>query len=100
MFSVYKKLGKLKNEDVALSGGENPASYEPLQTSSPKQVIAFKRKKGEESIIYIANVTDKEVEVSLNLDGDFQDYMNKNQTFTIKKNQKIKMLPWEYHILK
>ena len=51
-------------------------------------------------IIYLANVTDKEVEVEVNLEGDFQDYMNNNKTLTIKKNQKIKMLPWEYHILK
>lgn len=100
MFSVYKKLGQLKNENVALNGGQQPASYEPLENSAPKKVIAFKRMKDGNEIIYLANVTDKEVEVEVNLEGDFQDYMNNNKTLTIKKNQKIKMLPWEYHILK
>ncbi|SHI76878.1 Maltogenic Amylase, C-terminal domain [Mesonia phycicola] len=100
MFSVYKKLGQLKNNSKALSTGEQPASYEVVENSSPKKVISFKRTKGKETIIYIANVTENEVEVELNLEGDFKDYMENNKTLTIKNNKKIKMLPWEYHILK
>ncbi|MBW2962492.1 alpha-amylase family glycosyl hydrolase [Mesonia aestuariivivens] len=100
MFSVYKKLGKLKSKNLALSGGKNPANYQLLQNSLPKKAIAFKRVKDDQSIIYIANVTNQQINVSFDFNGEFRDYMNNNKNFTVKKKEKITMQPWEYHILK
>jgi glycosidase len=100
MLNVYKQLGNLKNNNPALYGGVNSAAYEVLPTSATKSVIAFKRSNKESQLIYIANVTNKPVKFTLDITGDFEDFMDNNKEFSIQENQELSLQPWEYHILR
>ncbi len=98
MFEVYKKLGKLKNNDPALNGGQNKASYQRLKTSDNHNFIAFQRKKGGHQLIYIANLSDSVQVVKLPLTGSYKDYMNEAE-LEIEENKNFEFAPWEYKIL-
>lgn len=96
MFSVYQKLGKLKNENSALNGGVNKASYQRLSTSS-ENILAFERKKDNQTLIFVANLSKEPTTFSMELRGDFVEYMSaKPRSLT---SSEITFNPWEYWIL-
>lgn len=96
MFSVYQKLGKLKNEHPALNGGVNKASYQRLSTSS-ENILAFERKKDNQTLIFVANLSKEPTTFSIELRGDFVEYMSaKPRSLT---SSEITFNPWEYWIL-
>ena len=97
-YSLYQKLGKLKNTDTALNGGKNPASYIRIKTSADKQVLAFERQKDGKKIWFIANLSDKPVDFTIELEGKFTDRLNarKRQLF---KGVPLHFDPWEYTFL-
>lgn len=96
MFSVYQKLGKLKNENPALNGGINKASYQRLSTSS-ENILAFERKIDNQTLIFVANLSKEPTTFSMELKGDFVDYMSaKPRSLT---SSEITFNPWEYWIL-
>lgn len=96
MFSVYQKLGKLKNEHPALNGGVNKASYQRLSTSS-ENILAFERKKDNQTLIFVANLSKEPTTFSMELRGDFVEYMSaKPRSLT---SSEITFNPWEYWIL-
>lgn len=96
MFSVYEKLGKLKNENSALNTGVNKASYQRLSTSS-ENILAFERKIEHQTLIFVANLSKEPTTFSIELRGDFVDYMSaKPRSLT---SSEITFNPWEYWIL-
>jgi glycosidase len=98
MFPVFEKLGKLKNENAALNGGVNKASYERLSTSDDEHILAFKREKEGEKVYYIANLSNTYKKISLSLEGEFKNYME-DETVTLKQDEEIWASPWQYWIL-
>lgn len=98
VYQLMEKLGKLKNTNPALNGGKNDASYTRLKTSAEEKVLAFKREKEGNQVYYIANFTAKPVTFTMDLTGDFNDYLN-DSDFSLKSGQEIKFQPWEYKIL-
>ncbi len=94
-WELLKKLGKLKNENVALNGGKNPASYERITTNNDN-VLAFKRSKNNETVTFIGNLSDKPQTVKDILKGKYMDYIN-NKTITL--SAEINLQAWEYMIL-
>jgi len=97
-FKLYKQLNTLKATHKALNGGENPASYTRLSTSNNTSILAFSREKERDKIIFIANLTDKPVTFSANLQGDYKDAITlKKETFA--KDSTYTFKPWEYKIL-
>ena len=98
MFSVYEKLGQLKNENPALNGGVNKASYERIQTSDNENIFAFQREKDGKKVYYIANLSKEPKKFSLPLSGEFENYMS-SEKITLTQNQELEFQPWEYWIL-
>ncbi len=98
MFPIYEKLSALKNSNIALNGGKNPASYTRLTTSSDEQILAFAREKNDKKVIYVANLSKETQSFTVELEGTFLDYMT-GKKVTFKKGDKLKYKAWEYHIL-
>ncbi len=98
MFPVYEKLGKLKNENPALNGGVEKASYERITTSDDKDILAFKREKDGKKVYFIANLSKTQKKFTLPLVGEFQNYM-KDEKRHLADNQEWEFQPWEYWIL-
>jgi glycosidase len=98
MFGVFEKLGKLKNENPALNGGANKASYERISTSDDERILAFKREKEGKKIYYIANLSNTYKKISLSLEGEFKDYM-RDETFVLNEDEEMEVAPWQYWIL-
>lgn len=92
------KLGKLKNENSALNGGKNPASYSRISTSDDVKIVAFERVKGAKKVIYLGNLTKEKMVFSVAFEGKYTDYMT-SEKLSFSKNQKINFKPWEYKIL-
>ena len=98
VWPVLEKLGKLKNQSKALNGGKNAADYKRLKTSSDKNILAFEREKHGEKLVYIANMSKEPVSFTLDLQGNFEDYMN-SKPVDLTADQEMKFKPWEYKIL-
>ena len=98
MFPIYEKLGKLKNENVALNGGKNPASYKRIATSVDQNILAFEREKQGKKVIFVGNLTKTNQTFSAPIEGEFTDYISGTKV-TFAKDQKLTFKPWEYKIL-
>jgi len=98
VYPLLEKLGALKNSNVALNGGKNKASYTPVMSSAEEKVLLFKREKDGEILYYVANMTNKPVNFTTDLEGEFMDYMGDSK-FSVSQDQEIQFQPWEYKIL-
>ena len=92
------KLGKLKNENIALNGGKKAASYTRLSTSDDKKILAFERAKENKKLIYVGNLSKSAADFTSSFEGKFTDYMT-GEKVNYSKNQKFTFKPWEYKIL-
>jgi len=98
MFALYEKLGALKNNNSALNGAKNASSFNRIQTSNDKNIMAFARQNKKAKVIYIANLSNQNTKFTLPLDGTFTNYLT-NEKVTFTKQQKHQFKPWEYYIL-
>lgn len=98
MWPLLEKLGALKTTNPALNGAKQAADYERIATSDDEKILAFKRTKGDEEIIFIANMSDDETEFSLDLEGKYTDYMTGEEDVIV--NEAAMVYPaWGYQIL-
>jgi glycosidase len=97
MFSLYEKLGALKNNNKALHGAKKAAAYNRIRTSDDANILAFSRENNADKIIYIANLSKQNTEFTLPVEGTFVNYLT-NEKVTLKKGQKHQFKPWEYYI--
>jgi alpha-amylase len=98
MFAIYEKLGQLKNNNTALNGGKNPASYQRITTSNDEKILAFAREKSGKKVIFIANLTNTNQEAIVPVNGNFTNYMT-GKIIVERKQNKMNLKPWEYLIL-
>ncbi|SKB38506.1 Alpha amylase, catalytic domain [Salegentibacter holothuriorum] len=98
VWPLLEKLGKLKNENKALHGAKEAASYESIETSEEEKVLAFKREKDGVMLIYIANMSEKSSSFSIELNGTFEDYLS-GKVLKISKERDMNLKPWQYFIL-
>jgi alpha-amylase len=98
MFAIYEKLGQLKNNNTALNGGKNPASYQRITTSNDEKILAFAREKSGKKVIFIANLTNTNQEAIVDVNGNFTNYMT-GKIMVERKQNKMNLKPWEYLIL-
>ncbi|HJS01631.1 MAG TPA: alpha-amylase family glycosyl hydrolase, partial [Flavobacterium sp.] len=97
-WDIFKTLGKLKEENIALNGGKNKASYKKIKTSLNDKILAFEREKEGKKIIFIGNLSKDNQDFTIELEGNFKNvYTNAN--FSLNKNQKIQMESWKFVIL-
>ena len=97
-FPLYEKLGKLKNENVALNGGKNAASYAAISASNDKDILAFKREKQGKEVLFIGNVSGSAVKFSTNESGVYTDYIS-GKNVELKSEEENSLDPWQYWIL-
>lgn len=98
VWPVLVKLGELKNNNQALAGGKNAASYKRLKTTQDDQVLAFSRGSGDDKVMYVANLSKEPVKFKMEFEGKFQDYMSSKEV-DLKKDMELEFKPWEYKIL-
>ncbi|TDN87622.1 alpha amylase catalytic subunit [Salegentibacter sp. 24] len=98
VWPLLVKLGKLKNENKALHGAKNAASYQEIGTSNEKEILAFKREKEDAELVYIANISDKATNFGIQLEGTFENYMT-GETLVISEDKNMDLEPWQYLIL-
>ena len=96
-WELRAKLGKLKSGNIALNGGKSKASYTRIKTDN-ENVLAFKREKNGKKVYYIANLSSESVNVKIDLNGNFTNYMA-GKSMGINSNQVYSVLPWQYYIL-
>ncbi len=97
-FPLYEKLGKLKNNNPALHGGKNAASYMRIKTSEDNKILAFKREKEGNKVVFVANMTKETVTFTAEYSGKFTDYIS-GKKYEGQLNQKHGLDPWQYLIL-
>lgn len=98
MFAVYEKLGKLKNENPALNGGKNAASFKLLPTSDTESVLAFEREKDGKKVIYVANLKGSTIGFNMPVAGTYTNYMT-GEKVSFTQGQKVEANPWQYWVL-
>lgn len=97
-YPFYTKMNALKVSNKALNGGKQAASYWRIPTSQDANILAFKRAKDGDEVIFVANLTAKPVDFSLDISGDFTDYFGgKKESFQGKTAMVFQ--PWHYKIL-
>ncbi len=100
MQDFYTKLIQLKNENPALWNGKagSPAYF--INTSNPEQILTFKRKKGENTVLVIMNLSDKNAKFKF-IEKDFErtyiDFFSGKEV-KIKPQETYNLKPWEYRI--
>lgn len=99
-FSLYKKLGKLKNTNPALHGGKNAASYKRVKTSDDTNILAFSREKENNKVVFIANLTKEKVNFILDdtKEEAYIDYFSEKRVH-LKTGKGLELNPWKYLIL-
>ncbi|NHM02934.1 alpha-amylase family glycosyl hydrolase [Flavobacterium difficile] len=97
-WELRAKLGQLKNGNLALNGGKNPASYKRIATNNDTKILAFEREKDGKKVIYIANLSDQTLETKIDLKGDFTDYMS-GYNIQFRTDSPIGLKAWQYLIL-
>ncbi|GAB2770964.1 alpha-amylase family glycosyl hydrolase [Salinimicrobium soli] len=98
MWPVLEKLGELKNSNPALHGAKEAAPHNRIQTSNDAKVLAFERAANGDKVVYVANMSDKPVEFTMEVTGNFTPYIGKKD-FELTENGNYKFGPWEYVVL-
>jgi len=98
MYPVYEKLGKLKNDNAALNGGKEAASYKRIATSADDKLLAFERAKGGKKVVFVANLTKEGQTFTMPIAGKFTNYMT-GEKIILEKGQKQEFKAWQYWIL-
>ncbi len=95
-YEVLKKLGNIKNTNLALHGGKQAASYTPIKTNNDN-VLLFKRSKNANTVIFLANMSNQEQTIDNIINGKYLNYMSDTKIELI--TEIIILKPWEYKIL-
>ena len=96
-WSIFAKLGKLKESETALNGGKNAAAFKSFSLEN-KNVMAFERSKADASLKFLANMSKDALEVEVPFEGTFTDKMT-GEKVVLEKGKKISLQPWQYFIL-
>ncbi|WP_313791263.1 alpha-amylase family glycosyl hydrolase [Lacinutrix neustonica] len=94
-WKLLEQLGKLKVENKALHGGKHAGSYKNLSKSNT--MIAFSRTKGNNAVVFIANVTKDSLRTNSPTSGKFMDYFS-GEIIDLKGDA-MTLGPWEYKVL-
>lgn len=96
-YDVYQQLNTLKKNTKALHTGKNPANYSRVKTNN-ENVLAFFREKEGEQLLFLGNISAKELDVLVDVEGNFTNYSTTAKE-NLLKSTAIKLKPWEYKIL-
>jgi glycosidase len=98
-FKLYTKLKKLKIKNTSLNGGKNKAHYRRIKPTNDTDILAFYREKDQDKILFIANLTGKTKEFSIDFKGAFTSF-DTGKNIQVEKGEVISLPKWGYLILK
>jgi len=98
-FALYQTLNNLKDENPALWNGAAGGNMVRLYTGQDKQVFAFSRNKGNNSVVAIFNFSEKPVSIILEgAKGEYKDAFS-GEKFTASAKQSMELPAWGYKVL-
>lgn len=98
-FALYQKLDQLKKDNPALWNPGFGGTYERLITGQDKQVLAFKRVSGSNSVIVVLNMSAGQVSITLpaeSVRGKYTEWLT--GTRIKPAAQAITIEPWGYFV--
>ena len=98
VWPILAKLGDLKKNNKALNGGKNAASYTKINTSNNENILMFSRDKDGSSITFMANLSNKKIVFTPEIEGESIDFFN-NEKVIFSKEKEVVLKAWEYKIL-
>lgn len=98
VWPLMAKLGELKNNNKALNGGKNAASYNKINSSDNKNILIFSREKDGNKLTFMANLSNKEVTFTAEKEGESVDFFT-NEKLAFSKEKPLTFKPWQYKIL-
>ena len=96
-WELLTKLGSLKNNQISLNGGKEAASYKKIDLGN-ENVLCFEREKNGETIIFLANMSDKDQSIAKGISGNFKDLMAGDNVTIDKNYSKMNLKPWEFEL--
>ena len=91
---TWSILEKLKNENIALNGGKNPALFTNIDVKN-KNILAFTREKGGKKITFIGNLSNESQSEKFDLGIKMDYFTSKEVNFAAA----IVLKPWKYFVL-
>jgi len=98
-FDLLSDLGNLKNTNAALHGGLKAGSYTRLTTNKDNQVLAFKREKDGQEIVFVGNFKDEPIHVEFELNGEYSRFEKEESTIVGNGNTALNLPEFGYVIL-
>ncbi|MBN2173136.1 MAG: alpha-glucosidase C-terminal domain-containing protein, partial [Bacteroidales bacterium] len=101
LLDFYTQMIAIKHKNEALWNGEFGSDYLNIPTDAEEQVLAFTRKKKDDMIIVLANLSDRAVAFNFT-DRDYnKKYIDllTGEKVNLKHRDPITMEPWSYLIL-
>ncbi len=99
-YNLYKRLIKLKKENIALWNGNFGSQLKRVNTSNNKDILAFTRILNNDKIFVITNLSNKERTILIKdkmPSGIFTDYFT-NKENKLSNNISFNLKPWDYKI--
>ncbi len=97
---IYTKLFALKKDNQALWNGLSGGELMILQTDNDETIFAFSRKKGNNEVVAVFNLSDKSQKVYVHdksISGNFKN-LNSGNAFILENNIALELKPWEYQV--
>lgn len=101
MAEYYQTILNLKEQHSALWNGKEGGSWERIKSSNDTSAFVILRKKNENAVIGIFNLSPNEITISLDTENIKSAYKTlfTNEGITIDENTRIKLPPWSYKVL-
>lgn len=96
----YRDLINLRKEHQVLWSGKYGGDFARLENSNPDMVYSFLRKKDNDEILVVVNLSDVDQKISVNWEGEdnrFTEYFN-GESVSFFNNVSFDLAPWEYKI--
>jgi len=97
-WKLLEQLGGLKRSNKALHGGKNAAKYTKIETTAGKFILAFSREKEGDKVIYMANVSDKEITFTTKEMGNYKSYFD-GQEVNLNSDKEYTFAPYQFMVL-
>ncbi len=101
MADFYAELGNLRKENPALWSGTSGGKMKRLKTTDNKSIFAFLRKKDDNGVLVIANLSPEPKVCTFKYKGDGKEMIEwkSGKAFNINSKESISLAPWEYKVL-
>ena len=101
MENFYSTLGSLKKNNKALQHGAEGGETVKIKTTADHSIYAFARKKEDNEVIVVLNLSKETQPFSLienSFVGEYTEAFTNNK-ITLTKNQNLELKPWDYLVL-